>query len=111
MANRIRFHLDENVSSAIANALRRAGIDVSTTPETGLIGQSDNTQLEFAQHEGRVIVTHDDDFLRIASVRNDHRGVAYCRKDTRSVGDIVNQLILIYEVLTPEEMQGQVQFL
>jgi len=32
MLGMIRFHLDENVSSVIADGLRRRGIDVSTTP-------------------------------------------------------------------------------
>ena len=41
MTDRIRFHLDENVNSAIASALRRVGADVSTTASAGLIGQSD----------------------------------------------------------------------
>jgi hypothetical protein len=36
MADRIRFHLDEHVDPAIATALRRAGIDVTTTNEAGL---------------------------------------------------------------------------
>ncbi len=33
MTQKIRFHLDENVSNAIAEGLRRRGIDVTTTPE------------------------------------------------------------------------------
>lgn len=31
MTQKIRFHLDENVSNAIAEGLRRRGIDVTTT--------------------------------------------------------------------------------
>jgi Domain of unknown function (DUF5615) len=50
--DRIRFHLDENVSTAISVALRRMEIEVSTTPETKLLGESDEAQLEFAQAEG-----------------------------------------------------------
>jgi hypothetical protein len=56
-------------------------------------------------------VTHDDDFLKIASVQTNHPSIVYCCKDAKSVGDIVKQLALIYEVLTPEEMRGQVEFL
>ena len=41
MLNKIKFHLDENVSNAIANGLRMRGIDVTTSPEQGLIGVSD----------------------------------------------------------------------
>lgn len=38
MTKTIRFHLDENVSNAIAEGLRRRGIDVITTPETDMMG-------------------------------------------------------------------------
>jgi uncharacterized protein (DUF433 family) len=37
-ARTIRFHLDENGSHAIAAGMRRRGINVSTTPEVGLLG-------------------------------------------------------------------------
>ena len=41
MAEKIKFHLDENVSNVIAEGLRRRGIDVTTTPQESLIGVSD----------------------------------------------------------------------
>jgi hypothetical protein len=37
MSQTIRFHLDENVNGAIADGLRRRGIDVTNTPEAELI--------------------------------------------------------------------------
>ncbi|MEA5618572.1 hypothetical protein VB711_12095 [Cronbergia sp. UHCC 0137] len=37
MTERIKFHLDENVSNAVALGLRRRGINVTTTSEAGLI--------------------------------------------------------------------------
>ncbi|HEY3026906.1 MAG TPA: DUF5615 family PIN-like protein [Pyrinomonadaceae bacterium] len=63
MADRIRFHLDEHVDPAIATALRRAGIDVTTTNDAGLRTKDDEVHLNFARSEGRVIVTRDQDFL------------------------------------------------
>jgi predicted nuclease of predicted toxin-antitoxin system len=63
MPNRIGFHLDENVDPAIALALRRAGIDVTTSQEANLLSESDRVQLDFARSESRILVTHDDDFL------------------------------------------------
>ena len=48
MKDRIKFHLDENISQAIASGLRRRGIDVTTTPEQNLIGKLDQEQLSFA---------------------------------------------------------------
>ena len=60
MSGRIKFHLDENVSNAIAEGLRRRGIDVTTTPEMSLIGASDEEQVAFAVREQRVIFTQDE---------------------------------------------------
>ncbi|MCC5666102.1 DUF5615 family PIN-like protein [Nostoc sp. CHAB 5784] len=63
MTQEIRFYLDENVSNAIADGLRRRGIDVTTTSEKGLIAASDAEQVVFAMSQNQVIFTHDDDFL------------------------------------------------
>ena len=111
MSQTIRFHLDENVSSAIANGLRQHGIDVSTTPEMKLVGASDIEQLEFARSQGRVVFTQDRDFLRLHYAGTDHAGIAYCIKDSRSIGEILRGLILIWEVLDPEAISGRVEFL
>lgn len=111
MAKHIRFHLDEHVDPDIARALRRHGIDVTTTVEAGLRAESDEAQLTFSRNEQRVIVTHDADFLRLASQSSDHPGIAYCHKTARSIGEIIRTLILIYEVLAPEEMTGRVEYL
>ncbi len=111
MNERIRFHLDENVDPAIALGLRRYGVDVTTTNEVGLRGQTDEVQLQFIQENQRVLFTQDTDFLIIASRTNDHPGITYCKKGTRSIGEIIERLVLIYEVLTPKEMIGNVEFL
>ena len=111
MSRRIHFHFDEQVKSAIARELRRRGIDVTTTAEVGLRTQSDEVQLEFICREQRVLFTQDDDFLRIASRTDNHPGIVYCKQGTRSTGQIVESLVLIYEVYTPEEMVGRVEYL
>lgn len=111
MAERIRFHLDEPVDPVIARALRKHGIDVTTTQEAGLRALPDADQLEFARRERRVIVTQDTDFLRIAGSTTDHPGIAFCQQGSRSIGTIIERLILIYEVLTAEEIAGRVEFL
>jgi hypothetical protein len=111
MSRTIRFHLDENVSNAVASGLRRYSIDVTTTSQAGLIGKDDPNQIQFAKTEGRVIVTHDPDFLRLHYTDASHSGIAYCAKDERSVGEIIQGLVLIWEVLDPADMEGQVEFL
>ena len=102
MSDVIRFHLDENVDPDVALALRRQGIDVTTTREMNLLGQLDEVQLQFACEQRRVIVTHDTDFLRLASQSTNHWGVAFCKKNARSLGEIIRSLGLIYQVFTPQ---------
>ena len=111
MPNRIRFHLDENVSGAIAAGLRRQGIDVTTTPESGLLGADDPEQVQFAKMENRVIFTQDQDFLRLHHVGVSHAGIAYCTKEERTIGEIIRGLVLIWEALDPEDMENQVEFI
>jgi predicted nuclease of predicted toxin-antitoxin system len=111
MSERIRFHLDEQIDPAIAWGLRRHEIDVTTTVEVELQGQADEVQLEFASSQYRVLVTHDVDFLIIASQFNEHWGIAYCKQGTRSIGQIIQRLIQVYEQLDSEEMKGKVQYL
>jgi hypothetical protein len=61
VSDRIRFHLDEPVDPDVARALRKHGIDVTTTQEAGLRTRPDSDQLGFTREQGRVIVTHDAD--------------------------------------------------
>ena len=56
-------------------------------------------------------MTKDRDFLIIANSGEMHRGIAYCQKSKFSIGEIIESLVLIYEVLTPEELAGKVKFL
>lgn len=111
MPERIRFHLDEHVAPDVARALRTHGIDVTTTVEIGLRSATDVAQLEYARNAGRVLVTHDADFLRLAAAEIDHAGIAYCHQNKRTVGEIVRTLVLIHELMSADEMKGQVEYL
>jgi predicted nuclease of predicted toxin-antitoxin system len=107
----MKFHLDENVDHAIARGLQRRSIDVTTSTSAELLSRPDEDQLEFAAREGRVLVTHDRDLLRLHGVGVAHAGIAYCQSGSRTVGEIVRQLLLLHECLTDTEMQAQVEFL
>jgi hypothetical protein len=111
MIKRIKYHLDESVSNAIGLGLRRREIDVTTTPEVGLIGVSDREQIAFALSESRILITHDDDFVILHRSGINHAGIAYCDQKRRSIGEILNTLVLIWETLEPEDMKNQLEFL
>jgi predicted nuclease of predicted toxin-antitoxin system len=111
MPRTIRFHLDENCHRAVAEGLRRRAVDVTTTPEALLMSATDEQQAAYALAEGRVIFSHDRDFLRLHAMGVPHAGMVYCDKDSKSIGAIIQGLVLIWEVLEPEEMQNRVEFL
>ena len=111
ISERLRFHLDEHIPPIIAVALGRHGIDVTTSVEVGLRGMDDLAHLEFARSQRRVIVTHDADFLRYHAQGLGHAGIAYCRMGERTVGQMINMLRLMYEILTSDEMDNRVEYL
>lgn len=111
MAERIRFHLDEHIDPAVARGLQRHGVDVTTTVEARLLSRSDEAQWDYAKASGRVLFTNDTDFLRLADQDTSHCGLVYCHRTAYSIGETIRRLILVYEVLSSDEIAGRVEFL
>lgn len=111
MARTIRFHLDECCDPAVAAGLGRRGIDVTTTPEVGLLKAEDELQAAYGLAENRVVVTHDTDFLAHQAAGVPHAGIAFCHKDTLGIGEIIRRLVLVWEIYEPEEMVNRVEYL
>jgi hypothetical protein len=107
----ILFHLDENIPYAVAEGLRRRGIDVTTTAEAGLLGADDLTQLAYARDHGRVLVTQDEDLLVLHSTGVEHAGIAFAQHQGGSIGAIIRGLVLIWSVLEPEDMRNRVEYI
>ena len=103
--------MDEHVPNAVALALRRRAVDVRTAEEAGLLGAPDEDYLAHSRAAGRVLVTHDSDFLRLHRQNQRHAGIAYSQQGTRTIGELVAGLVVIYEVLDSGEMVGQVEFI
>ena len=110
MAERIRLYTDEHVPRAVARGLRERGVDTLRVAEAEMLGASDEEHLAFALGEGRVLLTQDDDFLRLHASGVEHAGIVYARQP-RAVGDLIHGLVLVVEVLDAEEMKGHVEFL
>jgi len=111
MAGQIKFHLDENANNAIAEGLKRRGIDVTISVQVNLISASDDEQLTFAHSQGRVIFTQDRDFLELHYSGIEHSGIVYCIKGSKTIGEILRQLILIWEILEPEDILGKLEYI
>ena len=111
MTEKIRFHLDENVNLQIARALEKMEIEVSTSTTEPLRTATDEAQWSYVKREGRVLITHDSDFLRIASKDFNHPGILFCRKDERSLGEIIIECASVFNNFTPDEMKGKIEFI
>jgi predicted nuclease of predicted toxin-antitoxin system len=111
MPKTLRFHLDENVDPRVADGLRLHAIDVTTADNAGLLGASDLEHLAYIVRTGRVMMTQDTDFLRLAAAGHDHPGIVFTYARTRSVGDIIRGIRLIWELLEPDEMRNRIEYL
>lgn len=107
----IRYHLDEHIDHAVAEGLRRREIDVTTALDVNLIGATDLDQLQFASGQGRVMVTHDADFLRLADERIAHYGIAYQHPRRFTIGGMILALTALWRARTAEEMVNHIEFL
>jgi len=106
----LRFHLDEHVPNAIASALRRRGMDVTTTVEAELRGRTDAEQVGYALRTSRVIYTQDSDFLIIAAEGLQHCGIVYSVPNARSVRQIIDFLTLLDGCMSTPDMINAVEF-
>ena len=110
MTDKISIYTDEHIPMAVIKGLRRRGVDVLTTQETGMLGAADEEQLALATNQGRVVLTQDEDFMRLHARKVNHSGIIYARQQT-PIGDLIRGVMLIYQVLDASEMHNHVEFL
>jgi predicted nuclease of predicted toxin-antitoxin system len=100
-----------NTSRQLLRPGYAGGIDVTTTAEAGLLGANDLAHLAFGLAQGRVVVTHDDDFLVHHAQGVPHAGIAFCHQDKHTMGDLFRAVLILHGVLTENETRGRVEFL
>lgn len=113
MANQLKFHLDESVPSftSLAKALRKRRLDVTTVHDVNLYAASDIDHLVYCRLHQRVIYTNDEDYLSLIKHEPNHSGVLYCIQDKYSMGEIIDRIVMFWEVYEQEEFIGRVEFL
>jgi predicted nuclease of predicted toxin-antitoxin system len=77
----MRLYTNESVSVAIAEGLKRRGVEALSARDAGNPGLTDEQQLVYAQALNMLLFTHDEDFLKIAHERlaagQPHSGIIY----------------------------------
>lgn len=107
----MKFYLDEHIPKGVVEGLRRRGVGVLTVQEADRSGDSDEKQLAFATREGRALVTFDDDFLRLDASGIPHTGVVFSQTGRRTVGELIESLMLIANVIESNEMKNHIEFI
>ena len=112
----IRFYCDEDSQNrALLKALRSRGVEVTGAGEAGLLGQTDEAQLSWANEQGRVLFTHNvRDFCRLHGQflreGKPHAGIVVAEQGP-SVGERLRRLLKLNDARTAEEMRDCLEFL
>jgi predicted nuclease of predicted toxin-antitoxin system len=91
---KLTFYFDENIQTALAEALKIRGIDVITTREAGNAGIEDIRQLAYAAEKGRSILSYNKrDFALIhyqwMRIGRSHAGIVL--SDQLSIGVVLRR--------------------
>jgi len=107
----VRFMLDEHMDRAVASGLRLRGVAAQTVHELGRRGAEDIDHLRWAHAQSWVMVSGDEDFLRLVDRITGHAGLVHYRRTQFTVGLLVRRLAAVAGVETLESMSGRVVFL
>lgn len=111
----LKFYLDHHVPAAIMDGLRRRGVDVLTAYEDGTAELDDPDLLSRTTQLGRVLFSQDRDLLVLADqwlqAGRTFGGLVYAHQLSVTIGEAMRDLILIAQVLEPEDMQNHVEFI
>lgn len=114
-SDRIKIYTNESVPTAVAEGLKRRGIDARSCRDVGNYGLTDEQQLDYARQNDFVIFTHDDDFLKLnveyTTYGRGHAGIIYAHQRSFNVGECIRRIKIIVDILSPEEMENHIEFL
>ena len=108
----MKIYADENIETSVIDGLRRRGITLYSAVELGYRGKSDKFHLSKAGELDAIVLTHDVDFLVMASSPNvTHRGIIFSQSKNVSIGDCIRGVELIANVLSDRDMRNHIEFL
>ncbi len=107
----IAFYFDASVQVAIAEQLKRKGIDAITARDIRKLRDSDPSHLRRATAQNRELVTHDDDFVKLARRGAAHAGIVFVPREHRNIGVVVKGLTAYWQAIDKDAARNLVWFL
>jgi len=113
----LRLAADENFNGDIVRGLLRRNpkLDIVRVQDVGLSGADDPSVLQWAAEQGRILVTHDISTLAKHAFDRTAAGQpmpgVFEVRSVATVGQAIDDLILVAECSFEGEWEGQVRFL
>jgi len=105
----VKFLVDENIAGSVTRLLQSQGHDVKVVQQAGLTGADDDTLIQMALEEGRIIVTHDKDFGAILHYPlKQHGGVILLRLHRPTPQNAVKALERVLATVSKDRIMGRV---
>jgi rRNA-processing protein FCF1 len=101
---------DEHVKRSYVHALRANGFDVVAVAEGDDTGARDAVHLERSSEQSLVVLTNDDDFVRLARDQP-HAGVIFYSEQQHDPSDFVTAIRRINGFFSPDDMHNHVEWL
>ncbi len=117
MSDPVRFYFDNHLPNAVVTELRRRGIDVTTAHQAGRMRVPDDELLRLATADGRVVVTHDENFkVLVADFQTrgeEFAEIVYCdvAKYQGRFGLLLQDLLILHGVYTADDMKNNLEYL
>ena len=106
----LSFLADEHVKRSYVRALRAHGFEVVAVSEGSDTGRQDSHHLETSRERDLVVLTNDDDFVRLAR-QHSHSGILFYSDQSHDPGDVVTAIRRVDRYFSPEDMQNHVEWL
>ena len=113
----LRLAADENFNNNIVRGVLRRNeqVDIVTIQEVGLSGADDETLLQWAADENRVLLTHDASTLTKHAYARIEAGLpmpgVFEVSQSLAIGSVIADILLLVECSLENEWAGQVRYL
>ena len=107
----IAFYFDACVQVVIAKQLTQDGVDAVTARDLNKLRDDDDSHLQRATEQNRVLVTYDDDFVKMAHQGVVHSGIVFVPQRYRRIGIVVKGLSMFHDQYNQQEVRNLVWYL